>query len=147
VSCALFIGETEKQRIAQAVAAARAKPTPWEVMQKVVVDDRNDPTNTLMLEQRPNAKRIAEIRREYPSHFVQLGTYVVAISFEQQPTGLMRHLSVSSRKPGMVPNEYVMEMLTKEFGFSAWPPTRPYRVWVEEYKPGRMAINLVELEP
>jgi hypothetical protein len=41
----------------------------------------------------------------------------------------------------------VMLMLVKEFGFSGFPLQRPSRIWVEEYEPGRHAINVVELEP
>lgn len=38
-------------------------------------------------------------------------------------------------------------MVLEAFGFSGYPPSRPYRVWVEHYEPGRVAINFVELEP
>ena len=146
----LFIGEDERQAIEQAVSAARAKPMPWSVMREVVIDDHDHPTDTLTLgerEQQVDANRLAEIKREYPSHFVQLGTYVVAISFEEQPSGLMRHLSIASSDANKAPNEHAVAMAVKAFGFSAWPPVRPYRVWIEEYEPGRTAINLVELEP
>jgi len=119
-------------------------------MREVVIDDHDHPTDTLTLgehEQQVDANRLAEIKREYPSHFVQLGTYVIAISFEEQPNGLMRHLSIASSDKSKVPNEHAVAMAVKAFGFSAWPPVRPYRVWIEEYEPGRTAINLVELEP
>jgi hypothetical protein len=78
---------------------------------------------------------------------VELGSYLAAISFEEQPAGLFRHISISARDPGKVPNEYVAKMVLEAFGFSGYPLTRPNRVWVEEYGPGRMAINFVEQEP
>jgi hypothetical protein len=146
MSGVLYIGETEQEAINAALAAARAKPIPWQVTQEIVVDDRKHPTNTLMLEERQKSGRLAEIKREYPSYFVQLGTYTAAISFEQQPAGMMRHISISSRDPTKAPNEHVVKMVTEAFGFSAWPPTGPYRIWIEEFAPGHMAINLAEIE-
>jgi hypothetical protein len=77
---------------------------------------------------------------------VQLGTYAAAISFEGQLAGLMRHLSVSSGEAGKVPNEHVMRMICLAFGFSAFPPLRLHRVWIEEFEPWHMAISLVEQE-
>jgi hypothetical protein len=142
----LVIGRKEQQAIEEALTAARERPTPWSVMQEIAIDDREQPINTLTLDQRKNPDRIAEITRAYPTQRVQLGTYEVAISFEEQPAGIFKHLSISSRNPDKVPNEHAVAMVVKAFGFSDWPPTRPYRVWVEEYKPGHMAINLVELE-
>jgi hypothetical protein len=147
MSGVLFIGETETKAIAAAVAAARAKPMPWAVFREIAIDDRERPTHTLTLDQRRQADRLAEIKREYPSHFVQLGTYTAAISFEEQPDGLMRHLSIASRDPGKAPNEHAIRMAAEAFGFSDFPPLRPYRVWIEEFEPGRVAVNLVEQEP
>jgi hypothetical protein len=60
---------------------------------------------------------------------------------------MTKHLSVSSYKKGMVPNEPAMRMVAEAFEFSGWPPTRPHRLWVEEYEEGHSAINLVEMEP
>jgi hypothetical protein len=132
----------------------RAHPLPdlirrraWEKMRQLIVDDRSDPTNTLKLDERPDQDRIDALRREYPTYPVQLGSYVAAISFEEQPSGLFRHISISARAPGKAPNEHVAKMVLEAFGFSGYPLNRPYRVWVEEYEPGRVAINFVELEP
>lgn len=157
MSGVLFIGEDERRIIDAAVAAARAKPTPWSVMEAVAVATQGP---TLNLDERKNPERIAEIMREYPSQQVQLGTYRAAISFEEQPAGMMRHLSVSSRHPGKVPGPEVMEMVCLAFGFheklcksmgrphaTIFRPERPARVWIEEFDPGHHAINIVELEP
>ncbi|WP_063685496.1 hypothetical protein [Bradyrhizobium stylosanthis] len=147
MSGVLIIGDNEKAAIATAIRSALAKPMPWDKMRQVIVDDRDGPTNTLKLDERPDPDRIDALRREYPTYPVQLGSYVAAISFEEQPSGLFRHLSISSRVPGKVPNEHAAKMVLEAFGFSGYPPSRPYRVWVEEYEPGRVAINFVELEP
>jgi hypothetical protein len=135
----LFIGPDETDQIEAAVAAARARPTPWEVLQQVgqPIPDH------LKLEDRHAG--VEDARRAYPSHHVMLGTYHCAISFEYQRERLFRHLSVSSANPNMVPGEAVIDMVSRAFGFSGWPPSRPYNVWVEEYEPGRNAVNLVEL--
>ena len=138
----LFIGDDERRQIAQALAAARDNPTPWAAMKDIVQEH----SSTLTLEDmNVSAERRAEFLRQYPSQHLLLGSYTACLSFEEQPHGLVRHLSVSSAKPGKVPNEHVMAMLAPEFGFSSWPPTRPYTVWVEEFAPGHMAINLAEL--
>ncbi|WP_439372899.1 hypothetical protein [Bradyrhizobium sp. DASA03120] len=147
MSGVLIIGEAEQAAIATAIRSALAKPMPWEKMRQLIVDDRDNPSNTLTLDERPNADRIEALRREYPTYPVQLGSYVAAISFEEQPNGLFRHISIASRNPGKVPNEHAAKMLLEAFGFSGYPPSRPYRVWVEEYEPGRVAINFIELEP
>jgi hypothetical protein len=57
----LLIGEKEKSEIASAIAAARAKPMPWEVMREVVVDDRDEPKHTLKLDEHPDQDRLAKI--------------------------------------------------------------------------------------
>jgi hypothetical protein len=146
MSGVLIITADDRAQIKMAILAARAKTIPWSVMQEIAIDDREKPTPTLRLDERSNPDRIREIRETYPVESLQLGTYEIALSFEEQPAGVFRHLSVASARPGMVPNEHVMAMLAQEFGFSAWPPVRPYRVWVEEFAAGRSAINLVELD-
>lgn len=79
-----------------------------------------------------------------PSQHVILGTYRAAISFEKQPAGLCRHLSISAIKPGTLPLPIVLEMIAKEFGFAEFPPPQG-RVWLEEFDPGHEAVNVIEL--
>jgi hypothetical protein len=140
MSGVLFIDDAARDAITQAVARARARPTPW-------VPELADatPTGTLTLEQRKPGTD--EHRQQYPSQHLMLGTYHAAISFEYQPAGLFRHLSVSSQARGKVPGLEVMEMLVVEFGFSGWPLQRPSRVWMEEFERKRHAVNVLELEP
>lgn len=143
VSGVLVIGEKEQASIVKALEAAKVNTTPWDVLKNIATDTG---TGTLNLDERRNPARIAEVRRKYAAQRVDLGTYSCAISFEEQPAGIFRHLSVSSRKRGKVPNALVMSMVAEAFGFSSFPPLRPYRVWTEEYEPGRHAVNVVEQE-
>jgi hypothetical protein len=140
----LTISDHERAHIAIALEAARKRPTPWAVLQEIASATEGP---TLNLDERGNPDRVAAIQREYPSQRVRLGTYEAAISFEEQPAGIMKHLSVSSATPGSVPNQAVMEMTCEAFGFSGFPPTRPHRIWIEEFEPRHHAINVLELEP
>lgn len=152
----LAIGEREQEHIAIALDAARKRPVPWALLKTAAVDDRAAPTGTLMMNEVPAATR--RIRQEYPSQRVQLGTYDCALSFEEQPAGLLKHLSVSSRLPGQIPSPIVMEMICLAFKFdeklcralgsegaTMLKPDRPARVWIEEFAPGHHAVNVTEL--
>jgi len=140
----LIIGPAERELIWEAIAQARARPIPWDVVQAAAVDDRERPTATLSLGERPPAATI--LREIYPAAGVELGTYRAAITFEHQPVGLLRHLSVSTTEAKQVPNQVAFVTIVSAFGFSGWPPTRLHRVWTEEFEPDHWAINLVELE-
>jgi hypothetical protein len=143
----LIIGIEEQEKIKEALAQARAKPMPLSVLQAIAIDDRKKPSTKMALEDRDRHGRLEEVKKKYPSYPVQLGMYVAAISFEEQPNGMTKHLSVSSHRKGLVPNELAMQMVAEAFEFSGWPPIRPHRLWVEEYEEGHSAINLVEMEP
>jgi hypothetical protein len=152
----LVIGENEQQNIVAAIEAARARPTPWAKL-KVIANASEGPT--LNLSDRKHADLVETIHREYPSQRVVLGTYEAAISFEEQPAGLLKHLSVSSTQAGKLPGPQVLELVCLAFGFdeklcrsmvnpdAAIQPDRPARVWIEEFKRGHHAVNVVELEP
>jgi hypothetical protein len=140
MSGVLLIDEKARKAIRQAIERARARPTPW-----VPELASASPTDTLTLQERPVGT--FDLREKYPSQHLMLGTYHAAISFEYQPAGLFRHLSVSSQMRGKVPGLEVMEMLVQEFGFSGWPLLRPNRVWMEEFELKRHAVNVIELEP
>ena len=138
----LIITPEDRARIQTLVLEARGRMMPWSVAKKIA---KNTLTDTLTLEERRiSSAKLQRLRKGYEVEHIQLGSYDVAFSFEEQPRGIFRHLSASSSNPGKVPNEYVMAMLVREFGFSGWPPTRPYRVWIEEYEPGRNAVNIAE---
>lgn len=140
MSGVLWIDEAARAAITQAIEQARAKPTPFV---SELVDRSQDKFMSKLEDRKPG---ISDLRKQYPSQHLKLGTYHAAISFEYQPAGLFRHLSVSSERPGKVPGLEVMAMLVVEFGFSGWPLQRAGRVWMEEYEPKRHAVNVIELE-
>lgn len=140
MSGALIIGPDEQKAITEAIAKARVNPTPWEVMKTFA---KGDYRPELTLKERGDTS----FMKVYPAQKVILGTYQCYFSFEVQPAGLMRHLSVSSGKKGKVPGLEVMKMVAQEFGFSDCPPQRPGRVWTEEFQRGWHAVNVAELEP
>jgi hypothetical protein len=143
----LVIGIEEQEKIKEALDQARAKPMPLSVMMEIAIDDREKLSHTLAFEDRDKWGRLEAIKKKYPSYHVELGMFTAAISFEEQPNGMTKHLSLSSHKKGRTPNEPAMQMVAEAFGFSGWPPIRPHRIWVEEYEKGRSAVNLVEMEP
>lgn len=139
----LVIGPDEQREIDKAIERARAKPTPWEA-------------RALFIDESSSIAQLEDVRRMYPTQQLMLGTYQVAFSFEYQPAGLFRHLSVSSRAAGKVPGPEVMQMVCEVFKFSdalcraiGEPEHKQQvvaaRVWAEEYEPDRMAINVIEL--
>jgi hypothetical protein len=149
----LIIGSEERKLIEAALETARANPTPWEAFKDIA---QADETHELLLRDRKPG--VEELRAKYPSQNVILGTYRAAISFEQQPAGLFRHLSISSTNPKAAPGPQVLEMVCEAFGFShllahvlgtgrAYVGSEkvPFRVWIEEFEPGRFAVNVVEL--
>lgn len=135
----LVIGPAEEKLIADAVEAARKTTIPLSVLKAMGSDD---PATVLLLGDRKVG--VEEMRQRYKSQQVMLGTYRVALSFEEQPAGLVRHLSVSTRK-GKIPGLEVMAMVLPAFGFTGIPLQRPGRVWNEEFEPGWFAVNVVEL--
>ena len=138
----LILGDQEKAAIERAIALAREQPVPWGLFSTIAV---NTPTNTLDLAERRGD--VAGLRRRYPSQVVMLGTYRANFSYELQPLGLFRHLSVSSANKGKVPGKEVMDMVAEAFGFSGFPPKgRPSRVWMEEFEPGWHSVNVIEAE-
>lgn len=138
----LVIGPKEKINIADAIMLARAKPRPWEVLQAIAQDTA--PSTLMLRDRKPGIDAVLDA---YPSHNVILGLYRAAISFEHQPAGLMCHLSVSSHNSRALPGLEVMKVVCEAFGFSAFPPQRAGRVWVEEFAPRHHAVNVIEIEP
>ncbi len=135
-----------------AIHKARRRPIPLSVGVQIAQAD----TPAVKLADRKGPVSLA--RQEYPPQQIMLGTYRAAFSFEEQPAGLFRHLSVSSHHPGNVPGPEVMLMVCEAFGFSkivcdafrdtpiGKPIDHPARIWAEEFDPGHYAINVIELE-
>ncbi len=150
----LVIGEPEAREIAEAIERARANPVPLEVGETFAA---RPGTKRLMLSDRKPGTDA--FRERYQPQNVMLGTYRVAFSFEHQRGGLARHLSVSSHTAAKVPGPEVLSMVAEAFGFdpklcealaqhmpAIFSPSKPFALWAEEYEPGRMAINIVEID-
>jgi hypothetical protein len=132
----VVIGPKEQAAIDALVATARASYTPWEELQRFALFDHKGPELTL-------ADRKGTPKRPEQRHLM-LGNVEVAFSFEEQPVGLCRHLSVAVAKKGKLPHPAAVEMIAKAFGFTSFPPVGG-NIWIEEYEPGRRAINVVEV--
>ena len=131
----LVIGETEREKIAAAIAYAKAHPITLDMLRAGAVPDKE----VVKLEDRkPGFERPESQHVEFP------GGYRASYSIEQQPPGLCSHLSVSvfgRAKKGQMPSPQAVAMIAEEFGVS-FPADR---MWSEEFDPGEFAINLVSL--
>jgi hypothetical protein len=137
-----IVNEKIRRQIRAKIAKARRLTTPLQTTKKYGFDD-DRPTLTY-------GERETEFLRTYPPQSMIIGSYQIAFSFEEQPSGLYRHISVSVAQRGKTPHPTAMQMIIKEFGFDCVldaPPSRPARVWLEEFEPGHHAINVTELEP
>lgn len=136
---AVLIDDRVRADIAHALEQARANVIPWETMKTHVAG--NQATATLNLEDRnPDAKG-----ERPPSYCVTFsGSGVTAcVSFEEQPAGILRHLSISTGRPERLVSPTIAEQICAEFGIVM---LKAARIWVEEYKPGYRAVNVVAIE-
>lgn len=126
--------------IKAAVERARAKPIPWETLRRHVPQQRESKRKLTL------ADRGDDRDWRPPSEQVLIAHgFRAAISFEEQPAGLIRHLSVSVDTPGRTPSMEAMALLAIAFGFRSFP-VRMEQVWLEEFEPGHHAVNVVEIE-
>jgi hypothetical protein len=131
----LLITTEVKAEIAVAIVNARRAPVPIDVVKAMATPDKT----TITLADRPPGFSPASQHVDIP-----IG-YRAAISFEEQPAGLVRHLSVSVDTPGNYPNVPAVQMIAHEFGIEWSPDSDDVRVWLEEFDPGHFAVNLVGL--
>ena len=131
----LMIGETERAKIAEIVAYAKAHPLTFETLRNGAVAE----TDVVELKDRKPG-----FERPPSQHVLFPGGYRAAFSVEQQPAGLCSHLSVSvfgRHKKGAMPSPQAVEMICEEFGV----PFPADKMWIEEFDPGEFAVNLVTL--
>ena len=120
-----------------AVVRARAKPIAWE---RIKEGARADDSNTMRLADRPT-----DWERPPVSELVSVPIdFRCSISFEYQPAGLFRHLSVSLGRGQLLPPIPSFEAIATAFGFSD-PTMVVGRTWLEEFQPGCWAVNRIEL--
>lgn len=134
----LLIGLKERELIKCAIERAMDKPLPWEVTKRIAIAGH---IGTLDLKDRPIGFRPKAQSVDLPRGFR------CYFCFEQQPTGVYRHLSVSVDNPKKIPHPAAMDMIAKEFGLSGFPPNETGKIWREEFEPGHYAVNVIELAP
>lgn len=132
---ALVIGAAEDAAIKKAIETARDTPVPMGLLKQMAVTPKK-PGHITLADRKPEHWRPPSTQVEIPFG------YRAAISFEEHPGGLCRHLSVSVNTPGAMPNPYAFQMIAEAFGIK-WPPESNASVWVEEIDPGHGAINIV----
>lgn len=134
----MVLGPELLRQIAAAIAEARKHTTPIQTTMKAA-------------EGVPQGKSILTLEDRSPDHkpkvtqqvLIPVG-YRASISFEEQPAGLCRHLSISieNRPPGVMPSVIAVKMICAQFGVNFDNGL----IWEEEYEPGRFAINIVSLD-
>lgn len=140
---ALIIGPEEQALIQTAVARARAKPISRETFMRASQGVDQNTTSMPLKDRPPNFKR----PRNSWGVSIPDGFRAV-ISFEEQPAGLVRHLSISvESKTGAMPNPQHVLAIATAFGFLTSDGLEDFaRVWTEEYEPGRWAVNVLQLD-
>ena len=147
----LIITHEVEIAIDAAVASARQRPIPLDVIRKLAVPlDKKE--LTLADRQKQGAEQVIQLLRALDvaeqvirtqsEHVLIPFGYRAAISYEQQPDGLCRHLSISVDTPGRVPTPEAVDMIAKAFGFRM---EGIGTVWLEEFDPGHHAVNIVEM--
>jgi hypothetical protein len=132
MSRVLVIDEITSQRIEALVESARRKPIPVDL-----VRENAAPPGTTVLalkDRKPGLVRPPSDTIEIPFGFR------AAFSIEEQPAGLMGHLSISVDTPGKCPNESAVAMIAEAFGL----PDPFDAVWLEEFDDGHYAVNLLK---
>lgn len=128
----LIIDAKVRAEIATALQRAEANPISAELLAAGAVEPTTEVLS--LADRKPGFER-----PESESVIIPVG-YRAAISVEEQPFGLARHLSVSVERVGMTPHPNALEMIADEFGMpkSAW-----ITLWLEEFEPGHHAVNVL----
>jgi len=138
----VLITDKVKTDIAKAISEARKTPLPADVFMEVAKGIPQGKTVVRLADRKPDF-----VRPESQHVLIPVG-YRASISFEEQPTGLVRHLSVSVYgKPGDCPTPPAVRMIAQEFGIECGENWNDVLIWVEEYELGYFAINVVALDP
>ena len=138
---ALVIGPDEFALIEAALERAKQNPVSAEIIAKTAL--RTDRTN-IRLKDRKGPPR--PVTPENQSVKIPFG-FRANITFESQPAGLCRHLSISVEEVGKLPNPYAVQMIAEAFGITFPPNPDISRMWLEEFEPGHSAVNILVIEP
>lgn len=132
----LIITDDDKRAIAEAIRMAAERPM---TLAQVSAEPR-------FAEQKTSytlADRTGPVAAGRNTQNVQLWKgYRVALTFEEQPLGMCKHLSISVDEPGSMPNPHAVAMICDAYGVR-FPPVG--RMWLEEFAKGHSAVNVVDL--
>ncbi len=133
MSRALVLGEEQRELIRYSLAMAREKPVSLDY---VIANRLPNESKVVSYRDKPTCERPPSVMFELPVGFT------VAISIEEQPAGRCKHLSVSVDAKGALPPPAAFRMIAAEFGMDC----EQGLMWIEEFAPGRSAVNLVTLD-
>jgi hypothetical protein len=135
----LLIGEREKVEIAKALELARAHPIPLSFVRVASVPDK---AVVKLSDRKPGFQR----PRRPEEVLIPVG-YRACVSVEEQPAGLFLHLSISVERTDKtkMPSLHAAAAIADEFGVNLATAEQQGLMWLEEYDPGRLAINALKL--
>jgi hypothetical protein len=129
----LAIDEITRQRIASLIERAQKRPVPFDAVRNHAAPPGTK--NLSLKDRKPGLVRPQSAHIDIPFG------YTAAFSIEEQPNGLVRHLSISVDTVGRCPNEAAVAMIAEAFGMM-----EPFdAVWLEEFDPGHHAVNVLKL--
>lgn len=130
-----LIRPEDAARLKAAALRASTKVIPWEQLSHYLTP--NQQTGTLTLAER----EVTPVNRTQHVESVRLPfDWRVAISCEQQPAGVLLHLSMSSPRKGRVPRQEALQMVVEACGYTM---DDVVRFWLEEFDPGHFAPNVL----
>lgn len=137
----LKINDADESAIKAMIKNARNNFVPWSLLEQHAHLTPGTPGKPITLADK-QAVRNASAPQRPESLRIQLGDYVAAISFEEQPTGMVRHLSVSCSNTGNIPHPTAVQQIADAFGFDR---DDAFHTWLEEFVPGHFAANMVQI--
>ena len=132
MSRVLVIDEITRQRIEALIAFAMENPIPAQQVIKAAPVETGDVLTEADLKSanRPTA----------PGIDIPFGFHA-CFSIEEQPVGMVRHVSISVDTAGKCPSESAVGMIAEAFGILV-----PFdRIWLEEFEPGHHCVNVIKI--
>ena len=127
-----MISPDDQAQLRQAAAHVRKHPAPWSKIKHGVTSDKAEITLA-------DREGLPDVKREIVNVMLPFG-WRVAISCEEQPAGILLHISMNSPADGRVPNQHAMLMLVEALGHKEDDIAS---AWIEEYEPGKRAVNML----
>src|SRR5262245_50682754 len=100
----LIVTPEAQAEIKAMLERARRNCVPWSLLEKVALKDHFDPLLKLS-DRRPDAPELP------PSENIILGMWRCAVSFEEQPAGICKHLSIGSDTTDKLPHPLMVEAM------------------------------------